>query len=335
MAATTSGTVGATVIDVTALIEHSFRRCGKMPSTISGEQLNAAKESLFFLLTDLVNDGVSLWCIQKAIIPLIPAQTVYIMPPGTSDVISCNYRTQSAEANYTPIAGTGWSGQSFATAVTPTNVQLTTSASGIPQFVVEYSTDSGTTWVEASAFTIPQSTLPAGSILSQDIDNSASATFWRVRDLATVPTAITALSFNYNPSEIPMTQMNRDDYFSLPNKTFQSNKSLQYWFDKQISPQVWLWPVPSSADQLAVEYHRQIQDVGTFQDILEVPQRWFEYVIFGLACRVAVELPNGELPPGRLEYLEQKAEYHLNRAADSESDGAPIKLQPAIRGYTK
>jgi hypothetical protein len=48
-----------------------------------------------------------------------------------------------------------------------------------------------------------------------------------------------------------------------------------------------------------------------------------------------LELPAGEVPPGRLEYLDSKAEYHLNRAADGESDGAPIRLQPAIRGYTR
>ena len=335
MAATTSGTVGTTVIDVTTLIEHAFRRCGKMPSTISGEQQTGAMESLFFLLTDLVNDGVSLWCIQKAIVPLVPAQTVYVMPPGTSDVISCNYRTQSIEAGGSAISGAGWRGQSFASAVTPTNVQVAFSTVSIPSLVVEYSTDLGVTWIQAAAFAKQQSQVASGVYLSTDIDNSASASYWRVRDTSGSLASVSSLSFNYNSSEIPMTQMNRDDYFSLPNKTFQSNKSLQYWFDKQISPQIWLWPVPNTADQLAVEYHRQIQDVGSLNNLLEVPQRWYEYVIFGLACRVAVELPSGELPPDRLPYLESKAEYHLQRAADGESDGAPIKLQPAIRGYTK
>jgi hypothetical protein len=332
MVATTSGTVGTTVVDVTSFIEHAFRRCGKMPSTISGEQQTAALESLFFLLTDLVNDGVSLWCIQKAIISLVQAQTVYVLPPGTSDVISCNYRTQSVEVNSTPISGVGWSGQSFTSSITPTNVQVTFSAATTPTLVVEYSLDSGATWVQTAAFDKQQS---AVTLLSEDIDNSRSAPYWRVRDTSGILASVSTLTFNYNPSEIPMAQMNRDDYFSLPNKTFQASKSLQYWFDKQISPQIWLWPVPSTADQLAVEYHRQIQDVGSLNNLLEVPQRWYEYVIFGLSCRVAVELPNGELPPGRLEYLEQKAEYHLQRAADGESDGAPIKLQPAIRGYTK
>jgi hypothetical protein len=323
MVATTSGTVGTTVVDVTSFIEHAFRRCGKMPSTISGEQQTAAMESLFFLLTDLVNDGVSLWCIQKAILPLVPAQTVYVLPPGASDVMACNYRTQSTEPNSTPISGAGWSGQSFTTAVTPTNVQVTFTTAAISALVVEYSLDAGATWIQAAA------------LLSEDLDNTASATYWRIRDTSGILSPVSALAFNYGPSEVPMTQMNKDDYFSLPNKTFQANKSLQYWFDKQIAPQIWLWPVPNTADQVALQYHRQIEDVGSLNNLLEVPQRWYEYVVFGLACRVAVELPNGELPPGRLEYLEQKAEYHLQRAADGESDGAPIKLQPAIRGYTK
>jgi hypothetical protein len=335
MALTTSGTVGTTVIDVTTLIEHAFRRCGKMPSTISGEQQTGAMESLFFLLTDLVNDGVSLWCIQKSVIPLVAAQTVYVMPPGTSDVISCNYRTQTAETNGSEIAAAGWRGLSFVSAVIPTNAQITFSIACTPTLVIEYSLDSGVTWIQAAAFDRRQTSLAAGDSISADVDNSAAATYWRVRDTSGTLAAVSALTFNYGPSEVPMTQMNRDDYFSLPNKTFQATKSLQYWFDKQIAPQIWLWPVPSAADQLAIEYHRQIQDVGSLNNLIEVPQRWYEYVIFGLACRVAVELPPGELPADRLPYLESKAEYHLQRAADGESDGAPIRLQPAIRGYTK
>jgi len=332
--ASTSGTVGLTTVDVTTFIEHAFRRCGKMPSTISGEQQTAAMESLFFLLTDLVNDGVSLWCIQKSIIPLVPAQAVYVLPPGSSEIISCNYRTQSVEQNSSPISGVGWAGKSFPTPITPTNVQVSFSSVSLPSLVTEYSLDSGATWIRVASFDKQQTQVPAGTALSDDIDNSASASYWRIRDTSGSIAPVSTLVFSYNPSEIPVTAMNRDDYFSLPNKTFQANKSLQYWFDKQISPQVWLWPVPNTADQLAVEYHRQIQDVGSLNNLLEVPQRWYEYVTFALSCRVAVELPTGELPPGRLEYLEQKSEYHLLRAAQGESDGAPIRLQPALRGYT-
>ena len=91
----------------------------------------------------------------------------------------------------------------------------------------------------------------------------------------------------------------------------------------------------TSSDQIVVWNQRQIQDVGSLSGLLEIPQRWQESIIFSLACRVALEIPPGELPPGRLEFLENKAEYHLNRAEDGESDGSPIKLAPNVRGYTR
>jgi hypothetical protein len=335
MAITTSGTVNATVIDVTTLIEHAVRRCGKLPSTVSSELQLAIVESLFFLLTDMANDGVNLWCVKKAAIPLTPGVAVYGVPPGVDDILGLNYRTQTALTGGSAISGPGWAGFSYPAAVDPTNVQLTFTADNTPSLVVEYSADSGATWVQAAAFLKQQSAVPAGTALAQDLDYTAGATYWRVRDTSGTLAAFAGLVFSTAPSEIPMTDFNRDDYDSLPNKTFQGTRSLQYWYDKQIQPQLWLWPVPSSADQIVLRYHRQIQDVGSLTNALEVPSRWYEYVIFGLATRVAVELPAGELPPGRLDYLEAKAAYHLERAAAGESDGAPIRVQPSIRGYTR
>ena len=334
MTATTSGTVGLTTVDVTTLIEHAFRRCGKMPSTISSEQQLAAKESLFFLLTDLVNDGINLWCVQKAILPLIAGKSNYVLPPGANKVLTCNYRTQQALASSSTVSGAGYYGQVFASVVSPTNVQVAFSAAGTPNLLIEYSQD-GSTWVLSGQFPTQQVAVPAGTAIAADLDQTTPALYWRVRDASGTLLGVSALVFSSGPSEIPMADMNRDDYFSLPNKTFQANKSLQYWFDKQIVPQIWLWPVPNTGDQVTAEIYRQIQDVGAFTNKLEVPQRWYEYVIFALAEKLFIELPTGEGDPRRLEYLERKVAYHLDRAANGESDGAPIKLQPNIRRYTR
>lgn len=333
MAISTSGTVDATVIDVTTLVEHAVRRCGKLPSTVSSELQISILESLFFLLTDLVNDGISLWCVKKVALPLSPGVTVYGVPPGVDSVLSLNYRTLTALSG-TAISGAGWAGYNFGAAVDPTNVQINLSAAATPALVVEYSAD-GVTWVQGAAFLKQQSLVPAGGKLAQDLDYTGGVQYWRVRDTSGTLAAFSALTFSNAPAEIPMTDFNRDDYASLPNKNFQSTRSLQYWYDKQLQPQLWLWPVPMNADQMVLQYHRQIQDVGSLTAALEVPSRWYEYVIFALAARVAVELPAGELPPNRLDYLESKVAFHLERAASGESDGAPIKLQPMISGYTR
>jgi hypothetical protein len=320
---------------VTTFIEHAFRRAGKLPSTISSEQQLAARESLFFLLVDLVNDGINLWCINRFVIPVLQGQAVYAMPPGLSDVMSIAYRTSTVLTGST-VAGVDYTGINFgATLTSPTNVEISFTSAGIPALVIEYSQDN-ITWLQVAQFALQQSTVPANFALAQDINNSPPAPFWRVRDTSGVLLPVGSVTWSNAPVEIPMDPYNRDDYWDLPNKTYQSNRALQYFFDKQIDPQIFIWPVPqASTDQLVVQYQRQIQDIGAFTNLVEVPQRWYEYTIFGLAEKVALELPAQELPPGRLDYLTGKAEYHKTRASNSESDGAPIKLQPNLRGYTR
>lgn len=331
--ATTSGTVNATQVDITTLMEHSVRRCGVLPSMFSSELQLAAKESLFFLLADLANDGISLWCVDKVVIPTVIGQTVYVLPPGTTDILNANYRT-SVTLTGVVTSGAGYVGITFPVATSPTNVEISFTAVSQPTLVIESSPD-GVTWTQVAAFAVQQSTLSAGQALAQDIDNSVPQLYWRVSDTSGVIPPASSVVWTNTPTEVPMTSFNKDDYFSLPNKTFTSSKSLQYWLDKQISPQIWVWPVPNTYDnQMVVQYHRLIQDVGSLSGLLEVPSRWFEYVIFAWACRIALEVPPALLPPNRLEYLEGQREAALDRAATGEGDGAPYRVQPNLRGYT-
>jgi hypothetical protein len=69
------------------------------------------------------------------------------------------------------------------------------------------------------------------------------------------------------PTQIPLARMNRDDYTNLPNLFFQSNRPLQYWFDRQVNnPIMHLWPVPNDGAatyQIVLWRQRYIMDVGT------------------------------------------------------------------------
>ena len=70
----TSGTVGQTTISVMTLIDHGARRAGKLAEELTSEQVLAAKQSLYFLLSNLVNMGIQYWCIDKVIVGLQPEQ---------------------------------------------------------------------------------------------------------------------------------------------------------------------------------------------------------------------------------------------------------------------
>ena len=130
--------------------------------------------------------------------------------------------------------------------------------------------------------------------------------------------------------------MSNDDYVSLPNKTQTGARALQYFYDKQINPRIWVWPASNaSTDQIVIWTQRQIQDIGSLSNKVEIPQYWLESIIMTLACRCALELPVGELPEGRYELLKAEAAERLAQAEDSQSDGSPIRISPRISGYTR
>ena len=73
-------------------------------------------------------------------------------------------------------------------------------------------------------------------------------------------------------------------------------------------------------------------DTDTLQQEIEIPNRWLEAIINGLAARVCAETPtaNAELMP----LLEAKAERSIQRAWDGDNDGSPIQINPGIGVYT-
>jgi hypothetical protein len=334
----TSGTVGSTVIDVSTFIEKAYRRCGKLASTISSELQLSARENLFILLSDLANRGLSLWCVEKQVMGITPNQIQFPLRQGTVDIMTALYRTKT-DLTGTTISGAGWQGLDLGlgndTAVYNASIQFASSTT--TSLVLESSADQ-VTWTQRTSFSFA-TTKAAGTWLSTDADNSATARYWRVRDTSGTLASVAALTFSISPYETNMSKLSNDDYASLPNKTFSvaaGSKSLQYWFDKQVAPKIWIWPASqSSTDQIVIWSQRHIQDVGALTNTLDIPQRWLESILFTLACRCAVELPDGELPAGRLTYLEAKAAEHLGQAEDSESDGAPIRISPNIGCYSR
>jgi hypothetical protein len=74
----TSGTVGQTVITVQNLIDSGARRAGKLAEELTDEQMMASKQSLYYILSNLVNIGIQYWCINKVIVGLIPDQQILL-----------------------------------------------------------------------------------------------------------------------------------------------------------------------------------------------------------------------------------------------------------------
>jgi hypothetical protein len=118
---------------------------------------------------------------------------------------------------------------------------------------------------------------------------------------------------------------------------FQSNRPLQYWLDRVIpQPVMYLWPIPNlqaTVYQIVVWRQRQIMDVGTMTQELEVPQRWYEAIVANLAAKMALEIV--EVDPSLIPMLDAKADKALAIAQAEERDNSPITWAPNIAMYTR
>lgn len=327
-----SGTVSTTVFNTRKVIDHAYRRCRIPPEGISSEQISFALDTLYLILSMLANRGLQLWCIESYLMPLYQAQGLITMPNGVVDILNTNLRTINAVNQNTNNSVTS---TTYTTAF-PTETQVTTVgiewSAASTGYALETSSN-GITWLTVATEDNPNAT--AKQVTWVDIQGSIATFFFRVRATSGTLNQTQVILAN-TPNEIPMARLNRDDYVNLPNKSFQG-RPLQFWVDRLLNaPVLNLWPVPSPqfvTAQVVVWVKRYIMDVGTMTQEIEIPQRWYDAVVYVLASRLAEETPT--VDPQMIAILDQKAQRALMEAENEERDDSPIYLTPNIAVYTR
>jgi hypothetical protein len=354
-----SGTVGTTVVTVQDLIDSGARRAGKLAEELTDEQQIAAKRSLFYVLSNLINIGIQYWAIEKTVIGLQADNYIYELPLGANDVLNALYRrmnrpTPTSSGGYTSSAG-GTVANAFDNNILTECTQ--TSANGT--ITINYGTDNpvyigsigilpgtsgnfnvrfdysidGTTW--QTLYDPGVEAWVDNEWIWYDINPGATVQYYRMVETGGNTISVRELYLGNNSTEITMARLNRDDYTNLPNKNFTANQPFQFWFDRNIpQPKMYLWPVPSDPFvQMTVWYSRQIMDVGDLSGELEIPQRWYLAIQNLLAHQMALELPGIDMT--RITYLEGQAEKYLNLVEQEERDRGPIYFGPNISPYTR
>jgi len=325
-----SNTVSQTVFNTRKVIENSIRRCKLPAESITAEYVDIANDQLYLLLSDLANMGAPLWCIEKQIIPLYNGVGDVILDTKVVDILNSNFRQLQTVSGVNTTTSTthtiAFGGDTFVT-----TVGVKWLAASVP-IALERSTDN----IVWETIQTENPSAVSGEWTWYDLDSSVATPYFRVR--ATSGTLVFEEIYTGNtPTEIPLARMNRDDYTNLPNKYFQSNRSLQYWYDRLIpNPVMHLWPVPNSgADycQLVLWVQRYIMDVGTMTQELEVPQRWYEAIVSMLAAKMALEIV--EVDPNMIGLLDAKAQSALYIAQAEERDNSPMMIAPNISMYTR
>jgi hypothetical protein len=124
--------------------------------------------------------------------------------------------------------------------------------------------------------------------------------------------------------------ISRTDYASIPNKTSQGFPS-QFWFDRTISPTITLWLVPDQNGPYTLTYFRfrQIYDAVIQNGFNpEVPVRWLDAMVAGLAYRLA------RIYAPELEQIRQMdAEKAWAIAATQDTENTSLYISPGLSGY--
>ena len=330
----TSGTVGLTTLDVAKFIEKTYRRCGIPTGAITPEMIDVAKENLFLLFNNYSNRGVNLWTVTEYLIGLNTYKKEYNMPVGTIDVLNAMYRTLAyASPTTTTVTSATQIDYDFTTAQQlPMYGILPSSTYTGVSFTFSYSTD-GVSYTVADTQTLV--TLSANTPYWYQPAISATARYWRLTITSAHTNTNMVVSLISTFTDLVISRLNRDDYMSLPNKTFQGTPSLQYYFDRQITPTMTLWPVPSTQTNcLFLTTNRQVQDVGNdLSYTLEVPDRWLDAFSWNHAAMCAVETPS--VAADRIPMVQQLAATSMMNAEAEERDNSPINITPNIRVYTR
>lgn len=347
-----SGTVGTTVISVQTLIDHGARRAGKLAEELTSEQVLSSRETLFFLLSNLINIGIQYWAIDKKVYGLNKDQYVYRLPVGGNDVLQALYRRMNRPSgSYGSSAGgdvenafdgnidtictqsapNGNISVNYGGPVYIGSIGVLPGVTASIDCVFEYSAD-GIVW--RTLFDPGVTAWVDGEWVWYDIEPGQTVQNYRVRARNGSTLSLREFYLGNNSTEITMARLNRDDYTNLPNKNFTANQPYQYWLNRTIpQAEITLWPVPSDPFvQMTVWYSRQIMDVGDLSGELEIPQRWFLAVQSMLAHQMSLELPG--VAVDRIQYLETQADKYLTLAEVEERDKSPIYMAPNIYPYS-
>lgn len=335
------------------VIDMAHRVCRLPAQAITSEMISTARDHLFLWVSQLPNQGSILSAQSKYVVGMNQGITSVLAPYGVIDVLNANYRTTTrvpGEANTATsgvvanafdgdvatvctVTGAGNIQTEFESPTVLTTIGVLPSVSDTWNVQLQNSTD-GINWV--TACTNPALTVADSQWFWLDVEGMVPSSFAR---LVVTPTlaawGVRELYWGNAPNEIPMYSMNKDDYWSLPNKAF-AGRPLQYWYDKQVRPVINLWPAPDSSSQFAqlvLLTKRHLLDFQSMTVEVELPTVWFDALVDNLALRIARVTP--EVQAALIPDIRAAAANSLAIAWSGDTDRTTMQIMPDISPYTR
>jgi hypothetical protein len=169
-------------------------------------------------------------------------------------------------------------------------------------------------------WTIERVTIPVTSASASYVLPSTLIDFLTV--VVRMPTGVGTSS----QVDLTVDRISRDYYLNIPNKLSQG-RPVQYVVDRQITPVLYLWPMPDQNYNLIVDRLVRMDDAASGANTLQVPFRFYPCLAAGLAYYIAMKKA-----PDRVQLLKAVYEEEFDRAMSEDRDRAALSLTP-VRDY--
>ena len=129
-------------------------------------------------------------------------------------------------------------------------------------------------------------------------------------------------------TDFALTRVSRDTFLSIPVKTTQGRPS-QFFLDRQITPNLKVWPVPdNSTDVIVYDALTRMDDADAQVNTLDMPFRFYPCLAAGLAYYIGLKRA-----PNRLQILKAVYEEEFERAMTEDRDRASFNVVPQYQYF--
>jgi len=147
-------------------------------------------------------------------------------------------------------------------------------------------------------------------------------------DLGTDVIDIVTAAIRRDNVDYTLDRIGRDEFLAIPTKQ-TTGRPTQYFLDRQITPNLKIWPKPeNSTDVIVYNCLTRLDDADNAQNTVDLPFRFYPCLAAGLAYYIAMKRA-----PERVQLLKAAYEEELRRAMDEDRDRASFQITPSLRNY--
>ena len=296
-------------LDLSEIVEEAFERCGSELRT--GYDLRTARRSLNLMFTDWANRGINMWTFEQGTILLQQGVNTYALPDDTVDLIEHVIRT-------------GANVSSTQADLTITRISVSTYAT-IPNKIQQARPIQ--IWVQR----MDGQTNAVGALVTVAV--SATDTQISLDNVTGLPAAgfvklgNEVISYGYivqnaNSTSGILYNCGRGQQETI--YTTHSVGTTAYWTRP---PAITVWPTPDSAQQYQLVYWRlrRTQDAGGGVNVMDVPFRFVNAMVAGLAYYMSLKIVGAA---ERLPVLKQQYDEAWELASSEDREKASIRFVP-------